>query len=217
MTGVQTCALPICLDGELGRGEDERAAIRGADDDLLLLRQVDDRPDRALVGVGAGEPLAVGLRVVAAGGDLGRLAVFEDEEQVPLIFSGEYGREEALALVEAELAGQVIAERGSLAVGKVGDAGLVDLIFVGEDEHFAAVLRGAGQKQAVALLEFLLAGHAQRLRRDLLEIALAGEEDGDGVVVFRLVVGLLLQLVVVDEVGLALLAVFLRPARAPCR
>ena len=92
----------------------------------LLLRQVDDRPDRALVGVGAGEPLAVGLRVVAAGGDLGRLAVFEDEEQVPLIFSGEYGREEALALVEAELAGQVIAERGSLAVGKCCDLFLID-------------------------------------------------------------------------------------------
>ena len=125
------------LGGKLRRGEHEHAPVRCADDDLLFLRQIDHGPERALVGVCARQPLAVGFGVIAARSDLRRLAVFKDEEQIALVFSGENDRQEALALIEAELTGQEIAERGGLAVGKIGNVRLVDLIFVGEDEHLA--------------------------------------------------------------------------------
>ena len=47
---------------------------------------------------------------------------------------------------------------------------------VGEDEKFPAVRRAEALAERVAVLILLLAAHAQRLRRDLLEIALAREE-----------------------------------------
>ena len=62
-------------------------------------------------------------------------------------------------------------------------------------ERFAGVelLRGA-----VALLVLLLAGHAQGLRRYLLEVALPGDEHADRVVLHGLLVRVLGQLVGVD-------------------
>ena len=47
---------------------------------------------------------------------------------------------------------------------------------VGEDEKFPAVRRAEALAERVAVLILLLAAHAQRLRRDLLEIALVREE-----------------------------------------
>ena len=71
---------------------------------------------------------------------------------------------------------QVHAEHGRLRVRKVAELGLIHLLTVGEDEKFPAVRRAEALAQRVAVLILLLAAHAQRLRRDLLEVALAREE-----------------------------------------
>ena len=71
---------------------------------------------------------------------------------------------------------QVHAEHGRLRVRKVAELGLIYLLTVGEDEKFPAVRRAEALAERVAVLILLLAAHAQRLRRDLLEIALAREE-----------------------------------------
>ena len=62
-------------------------------------------------------------------------------------------------------------------------------------------------RERVALLILLLRVHAQRGGCDLLEVALAGEEHGHGVIVHRGLLGVFLDLVAVDDAGAARLCV----------
>ena len=81
-----------------------------------------------------------------------------------------------LLVVHGQHRRQVHAEHGRLRVREVAELGLIYLLTVGEDEKFPAVRRAEALAELVAVLILLLAAHAQRLRRDLLEVALAREE-----------------------------------------
>ena len=100
---------------------------------------------RAFVRIGAGQLAAVGLGGVAGKLHLRRLAVFKDEEQISRVVAGEDCGEEALALVKAELAGQIVAEGRGLAIWEVGQARFIDLRPVGKDEQLLIVRRLAAE------------------------------------------------------------------------
>ena len=67
---------------------------------------------------------------------------------------------------------------------------------VGKEQQFHAVGTLAGKQHLVAVLEFLLTAHAQALGRDLLKVAVPGEEQ-----MHRVVGNLLFRLFRLDERG----------------
>ena len=93
-----------------------------------------------------------------------------------MVVAGVDHAQDVLVGVHGQHRRQVHAEHGRLRVRKVAELGLIHLLTVGEDEKFPAVRRAEALAERVAVLILLLAAHAQRLRRDLLEIALAREE-----------------------------------------
>ena len=87
--------------------------------------------------------------------------------------------------------------------------GLVRLALVCVHNQLRLVRRLALQHKAVPLLELVLAAHAQRLGRDLLEIAVPGQEQGDGVILHVLLLDILFDLVFKNDIRTAGAAVFL--------
>src|SRR5699024_5310050 len=65
---------------------------------------------------------------------------------------------------------------------KVRCPGFVHLVVVGEEQQFHRIGGFHRRDDLVAVLELLLAGHTQALGRDLLEIAVTGIEQRDGII-----------------------------------
>ena len=197
--------------GGLGRHESrvegQHSGLGGVNGDLRLLIQTHHGRQGGLVGVGAGELAAVGGGLIGLHLHPCGLAVFKEEEKRAAVVPGEDGIDHVLTAVHLQLAGEILAQDAGLGVIKLPKAGLVDLAAVGE-EHDLGV--GGGLKalaEAVALLELLLAAHAQGLRGDLLEIALPGEEDVDGIFCHLFFLHCSLDLMGIDDGGLSGLAV----------
>ena len=161
------------------------------------------------VGISLYELLAVRLRLIGGKLDLRRLSVFKEEEHMTRIVRGHDHIDRRLALVHAERARHIIAECARLCLLEVVDASLVDLAAVCEEEKLFRVIRNHGLGELIALLELLLAAHAQGLRGYLLEIALLREEERHGIIGYLLLLFLLCDIGGVDNLRLSRLAVFL--------
>ena len=135
-----------------------------------------------LVAVGFQQLAAVLLCLVAGQRHLGALAVVVEEEHPALVVGGHDHIQRDLALLHAEGAGDVIAEDARLAVVEIIGVGLVNLTMIREEQQLDAVRALAGEQHLIAVLELLLAAHAQALGRDLLEVAVPREEQVHGVV-----------------------------------
>ena len=135
-----------------------------------------------LVAVGFQQLAAVLLCLVAGQRHLGALAVVVEEEHPALVIGGHDHIQRDLALFHAEGAGDVITEDARLAVVEIVGVGLVDLTMIREEEQLDTVRALAGEQYLIAVLELLLAAHAQALGRDLLEVAVPREEQVHGVV-----------------------------------
>ena len=135
-----------------------------------------------LVAVGFQQLAAVLLCLVAGQRHLGALAVVVEEEHPALVIGGHDHIQRDLALLHAEGAGDVIAEDARLAVVEIVGVGLVNLTMIREEQQLDAVRALAGEQYLVAVLELLLAAHAQALGRDLLEVAVPRDEQVHGVV-----------------------------------
>ena len=135
-----------------------------------------------LVAVGFQQLAAVLLCLVAGKRHLGALAVVVEEEHPALVIGGHDHIQRDLALLHAEGAGDVIAEDARLAVVEIIGVGLVNLTMIREEQQLDAVRALAGEQYLIAVLELLLAAHAQALGRDLLEVAVPREEQVHGVV-----------------------------------
>ena len=122
------------------------------------------------------------LCLVAGQRHLGALAVVVEEEHPALVIGGHDHIQRDLALLHAEGAGDVIAEDARLAVVEIIGVGLVNLTMIREEQQLDAVRALAGEQHLIAVLELLLAAHAQALGRDLLEVAVPREEQVHGVV-----------------------------------
>ena len=190
--------------------EDQAAGLRGVHGQLAVRVDPADAGEGRLVGIGAGELAAVGGGLVGLDLHPGRLAVFKEEQQRAGVVSGQHGEHHVLLAVHAQLGGQIVAQHAGLGVVEVADAGLVHLTLVGEEHDLRGVGGLESLAQAVAVLELLLAVHAQRGGRDLLEIALPGQEDGDGVILHHSFFLVLLDLVAEHDGGAAGLTVLFR-------
>ena len=114
-----------------------------------------------------------------------------------------------LPFVHAKFCREIIAQERGLGLAELAGADLVDLRAIGKEQQFLGVAALEGLPQAVPLLELLLTRHTERLGRNFLEIALAGEEEMDGIVLHFLLHLDLLGLVGVDDLGAALHGVLL--------
>ena len=165
------------------------------------------RFERALVAVSAGQAAAVRGRLVGGQLDLRGLTVFEEEDHIAAVIAGKHHAHDALALVHAELGGQVIAQLARLAVGKVARARLVDLRLIGEEHQLGGVGALHAHAERVVLLELLLAGHAQRLRRDLFKVPVLRQKQRHGIVLDGVLLALGVLGIVVEDAGAAGLGV----------
>ena len=156
--------------------EDQGAALGGPDGHLHLLPQQIGRHQRALIRVCPGQALASRLRLIPGEFYPGRLAILEEKQQISAVVAGDAGPDKALALVEAQLGGKVVAQYAGLGVVEVAHTGLIALLLVGKDQQLVPIAALPGEKGTVALLVLLLRAHAQGLGGDFFEIALPGEE-----------------------------------------
>ena len=172
---------PGGLDRDAVGLQQQGPALGGVEDHLFLLpfRQEEDVLQGALVGVSPGELLPAGYRLVAGQGDPGRLAVFEEEEEVAGVVPCQASPEDGLPLLHLQLGGEVVPQDAGLGVVEVPDEGLVALLPVGEEEELRPGVGLPVEGGAVPLLVLLLPGHPQGLGGDLFKISLPGEEEVD--------------------------------------
>ena len=98
------------------------------------------------------------------------------------VVTGDDHSQHILALVHRKTARDEDAHLGHLAVLQLGQTHLVHLLFVGEEQRFHVVSGLDLLDDLVALFQLVGTGSAQTLRRNLLEVALAGEEHGDRII-----------------------------------
>jgi len=187
----------------------QRPGLAGLQRQLRVLRQLLDVYQRELVAVRAGELAAVGRGGVGAESHPRRPAVFKEEQQRAAVIPGQAQEHHVLPTIHTQFGGQIVAQQRRLRLAELAGPGLVDLLLVGKEHQLRVVGGLEVLPRAVALLVLLLAGHPQRLGRDLLEIPLAAEEQVDGIVLRRVLLHVLLHLVAVYHAGAAWYGVLL--------
>ena len=136
--------------------EHQAAAVAGLHGDVGLLPQHQHGAHRALVRIGAHQLAPVGLGLVGGKLDPGGLAVFKEEQQLPLVIQRVEHGQHALPLVHLQLGGQVHAQRRGLAVLKVRDPALVHLLPVRQDQQLPPVGAFKALAQRVPFLVLLI-------------------------------------------------------------
>ena len=177
------------LFGNLGGVGQQHAAAAGAHGQLGLLGQLHHAGQLLLVAVSLEQLFPVLFGGVAVHGNLGKLAVGVGKQHVAAVIQRDRHIHRLLALVHAKACRHKFAHDAGLGVGKICRPALVHLTLVGEEQQPGVVAGLDLLHHLVAFLEFLLAAHAQRLGRDLLEVALPGEEHGNRIIRQALLLG----------------------------
>ena len=187
----------------------EHPPLCAGEKELAILLDIRDGCRRGFIAVRAEQLPAVRLGRVGFHIDFGNFAILKEEQHVPAVVLCHRHINGVFALVHSELRGDVFAQYAGLGVPKIGSLCLVHLRPVRKEQKVHIV--GALQllHHLVALFELLLPAHAQRLRRDLLEIPIAGEKQMHGIIGDLLLFPVLLQLVGIEQHRAARLAILL--------
>ena len=182
-------AVPGGLFGDLGRAHQQQPAGAGADGQLLLLRQEEQSRQRLLVAVGPQQLAAVLLGGVGGQGHLGAFAAGKEEQHPAAVVGGQDHGDGRFPFLHTQAGGQVDAHLAHLAVLELGQAGLVDLVPVGEEEGLQVVAGLGLDQDLVPFLQLVGAGGAQALGGDLFQVALPGEEHRHRIIGHRILFG----------------------------
>ena len=116
---------------------------------------MEERNRRRLRRVRTGQAAAVSLGLKTVERKACCLAVLEHNDHIALVIARQYGIHRCLALVHAQLASQIIAQHGCLAVLKVIQMRLICLLHVGEENNLRLVGRLGLPDHFVAVFEFM--------------------------------------------------------------
>ena len=206
---LHALGIPRRLGLDHRRVDDQHPGSGGPQQQLGILRQVGQIYQRRFGAESPRQLFAAGLGLVAGHLHLGGLAVFKNKAHIAAVPGKDRHGYRHLAGVHAQPAGHIVAHHAGLGVLKFADAGFIHLPQVGKEHQLGGVggvrLLGDG----IPFLELLLAAHPQRLRRDLLEVALPGKEYPHRIIrgrFLRLLAGLLH---LIQHLGPARLAVVL--------
>ena len=163
--------------------ESQRAVCRREQRQLgLLVHRIEERDGRRLVRVCAGQAAAVGLGREALERKARCLAVLKDRNHAALIVSRQQRKDRHFALVHSQLGRQIIAQYRRFAVVKVMQMRLVCLLMVGQEHDLGLIAALGLPDDLVAVLELVLGRHPPGGRRNLLKVAVPGQEYQHGVI-----------------------------------
>ena len=187
------------------------ASVGGEDQNVGLFLFPDRRDHGRSQRESAGETSAVRFRLIGGCRNANSLAVFKQEDYIFVcaFLIRNVHHDWALAVVEAELYREKIAERGRFYGVEVGNLCTVALRVIGEKHKLRTVVGVESICDRIAVLELLLIRAAQRLMSDLFEISLFCQNN-TAVVVFHRILDLdFFDLVGVYDLRAARLTVFL--------